>query len=301
MNRFEKIAWYNLAVLGISMLVFCGMYLYVRETRPFGISVVVSSSAFGLLGFLGIGPGLFGGKGAGYGKTFSFHAPDMDERDQLIQRRAAMHGFVAVWEVICLAIMGGWVYWVFVRGIHSVVVRLDFLPILLFPLVAILVAGSSVSVVLQYRNEFIGDNGAETGRGPGRGMIIAHFSIVVLILSASMTMLFLMHAGWMFSSLFLMVVLAAAHTIVHSLRNHPRGNFSAGDIRVLRITEWGIGVLFAAAFVVSSCAVFRHWHECGMAYASVWFAILVFGVFVFWVGMRDSLPDFSRRRRHEKS
>ena len=49
MNRYEKIAWFNLAVFTISIVVYLILFLILRTKQDFFLSAQVASSAFALI------------------------------------------------------------------------------------------------------------------------------------------------------------------------------------------------------------------------------------------------------------
>lgn len=95
MNRWQRIAWYNVIVIGVT-LALTGV---VVALLAFVVGMPLAYVGLGLLGFLGLlglSPILFRAKPS--------EVP-FDERDTLISRRAALGGFGSAYLVVGLACM----------------------------------------------------------------------------------------------------------------------------------------------------------------------------------------------------
>ena len=204
MNRFEKIAWFNLAVITISLLLFLVLFSISRTTHPFDISLKRSFAAFALCGFCGLGPFLFKKKqgredngidGSGTSDTVPYD-PELDERDMLIQRRALLHGFQSFWFIFVFFVMSVWVYLRYISpsgtgdGPMSITVDVDILPLMLFPGFLLLMFARSLSTILQYRSKAIGDNIYDIGSGPGRRTVVSTLAFSSFFISFSFLFLF---------------------------------------------------------------------------------------------------------------
>lgn len=84
MSATQKHAWFNIAVIGGTLLLVACLYPFLGWS---------ANGALGLAGLLGLGP-VF------YRKSASEVV--MDERDILIQRRATLLGYTAFWLVFVL-------------------------------------------------------------------------------------------------------------------------------------------------------------------------------------------------------
>ena len=52
MSRYEKIAWFNLALFTVSVIVYFILFLILRMNHDIYLSAQAATSAFDLLGFL---------------------------------------------------------------------------------------------------------------------------------------------------------------------------------------------------------------------------------------------------------
>jgi len=119
MNRWQKLAWFNLAVVSIALLL---------SLVTFGILVIAIGlprvwGAFGwmgLLGLLGLSPILFKKKD---------RSIEYDERDQGIQLKSVGLGFTASYLFIVAVGMGAW----FFKGPNGTV-SVNILPLIILTL-----------------------------------------------------------------------------------------------------------------------------------------------------------------------
>jgi hypothetical protein len=100
MNRWQKIAWYNLAVVSIasllSLVTFGILIIVIGLPRAWG-----AFGCMGLLGLLGFSPILFRKKNCSI---------EYDERDQGIQLKSVSTGFTASYLFVVAVGMGLWFY-----------------------------------------------------------------------------------------------------------------------------------------------------------------------------------------------
>lgn len=128
MNRCEKVAWFNFAVLIITVAVFL-ILIPLLGIRP-------AAGAFGLLGLWGLGF-LF------YRKKQGISTVILDERDLEIQRKAMIIGHSVFWvlfvlvcmllwglnkgkgtvsaEVFPMMVLGGWAVVMFVQSLVTLI------------------------------------------------------------------------------------------------------------------------------------------------------------------------------------
>jgi hypothetical protein len=138
MNRWQKIAWYNLAVVSIASLL---------SLVTFGILIIVIGlphawGAFGwmgLLGFLGLTPKLFRKKDC---------SVEFDERDRVIQLKSVSTGFTASYLFLVAAGMGLWFY----KGPNGTV-SVNVLPNMILGAWIITVAIQSIVTLVGYGRE----------------------------------------------------------------------------------------------------------------------------------------------------
>ena len=313
MNRYEKIAWFNLAVISVSILLFLTVFFTFRTSYPLNRSIKISFAAFGFMGFLGLGPTLFKKKrgeqdntiinGSDGHDTLRYDA-ELDERDILIQRRAQLHGFSAFWIILVFSVMIAWVFLRFISpdgtgtGPMSVTIDVDMIPLILIPGFIILMLASSLSTIIQYRSIAFGDNVYETGAGPGRKTIA--YLLVFSLSFIAFSIFLVSHADWMFAVKFLMLNFASIHIIIRSLRYNPSGNYSEGDFRVLKIAEWTVSSLFIVFYIASIGAIVMHYMEYGsLSFIVPQLFILGFGTLVFLLSILKYGNKHHKERRHE--
>ena len=314
MNRHEKIAWFNLAIITVSVLLYCTLFYTSRTSLPFTISLKFSFAAFALIGFIGLGPALFK-KRSGEERTF-IDVPDgsetllydaeLDERDMLIQRRAQMHGFSAFWIVFVVIAMVAWVYLRFIRtagtgaGTVFITVDIDLLPLMLFPGVIILIAAASLSTIMQYRSKAFGENSFESGAGPDRKTIMHTLAFLLFFIAFSIFLV--SYTEWMFAVKFLMVGFAAAHLTIRSLRNKTVNNYSEGDIRMMIIAEWAVCVLFLVFYLASIGSIIVEFlNSVNMWVIVPRLFIVGFGAMIFLLSILKYGNNHHVGRRHEKT
>jgi hypothetical protein len=130
MSYHEKLAWFNLAVIGLAVLTFLAL-IPVFGAKP-------ASGAFGFLGLLGFSPLLFKPRATSL-QTLS------DERDRAIQAKAVVIAYSIFWVVFVGGSMGVWALY---QDRGSIPV--DILP--MFPLVGwmLLTSVQAVATLIQY-------------------------------------------------------------------------------------------------------------------------------------------------------
>jgi hypothetical protein len=147
MNRTQKIAWWMVIWMGAAMIT-AGIAL--------GISYVVLgfSKAWSELAFWG-----FGGLG-GLAPLIFKKDPgpvQFDERDHLINAKAARIGFVLSCMVFIILCMGLWGYYRFFQGVKMM--SIDILPILVWPPAIAVYLGHAITILVLYGK----DNKAKEG------------------------------------------------------------------------------------------------------------------------------------------
>jgi hypothetical protein len=190
MGRHEKIAWYNLAVIGTSVLLFLVIFFVMKDKSPIELCFKVSSSAFGLLGFLGFGNTLF--RKGDTGRGFSgFSDPEMDERDIEIHRKAGGHAFSVFWALFVLTIMGAWMFLHWKHGMEGplmVNIDMSMLPLLLMPCFIIIVLLQAISIIVQQHSSITEGNGSQDVFVSNlRSLILPFFSLAIFLLVSLFT------------------------------------------------------------------------------------------------------------------
>lgn len=130
-NRHEKLAFFNLSVLAIAILLFFILTNAIGLERSWG--------AFGILGFSGIGHLLF------LRRKRPSEIVD-DERDIAIKMKATTRGIYFSWMFYIIASMA--IY--FISDANGVV-SVDLFPLFVWVGYAVSVAVSSIITLVQYR------------------------------------------------------------------------------------------------------------------------------------------------------
>ena len=309
MNRYEKIAWFNLVVLAVSILLFLAIFYSTRASYPLNISLKISFSAFALLGFIGLGQALFKKMPGLQNNTVNdgisrLYSAEFDERDMLIQRRAHQHGFSAFWLILVFSVMIAWVFLRFispegnVEGQRLINIDVDMFPLMLFPGFIILMLANSISTIIQYRSIAFSDNSYEIGAGPGRKIIV--YMLVFSLSFIAFNIFMVSHFDWMFAVKFLMIIFASTHLSIRSLRYNPSSNYSKGDFRVLKIAEWTVSLLFIVFYLASIGSIVIQYLESGTLLVIVpRLFILGFGTLIFLLSILKYGNKHHMERRHE--
>jgi hypothetical protein len=101
MSREQKGAWFMLAVFGTSLIAYGVLAVFIGPMPALG--------AFGLMGFTGLTPFIFR-------RRRDPSDVETDERDQMLQRKAALAAAIFSYEVFVIACMGLWFYYFMWRG-----------------------------------------------------------------------------------------------------------------------------------------------------------------------------------------
>ena len=303
MNRHEKIAWFNMVVISVSIVLYLILFFSLSTSYSLNVSLKISHAAFALIGFIGLGPTLFKKKRGEPHNTLLYDA-ELDERDMLIQRRAKLQGFSAFWIILVFSVMIAWVFLRFISpdgtgaGPISVTIDVDMFPLMLFPGFIIIMLADSLSTIIQYRSIALGDNVYETGAGPGRKTIV--YILVFSLSFIALNIFVVSHADWMFAVKFLMISFASVHLSIRSLRYNPSGNYSEGDFRVLKIAEWTASSLFIVFYLASIVSIVIQYLESGTLSIIVpRLFILGFGTLIFLLSILKYGNKHHMERRHE--
>jgi len=124
MNRYEKIAWFNLLIIGLSAVVYLILFLFVLAKFDLYLRAIVSCAAFGLCGFAALGYGLFPNKQVKSTLT-------TDEQEIIIQRKSDSKKRKAFGVVYILVFLGTWICANYMEE-GSIFIKIVFIPILIF-------------------------------------------------------------------------------------------------------------------------------------------------------------------------
>ncbi|MFC1693134.1 hypothetical protein ACFL1R_06485 [Candidatus Latescibacterota bacterium] len=124
MNRYEKIAWFNLAMFGLSVVVYFILFLFVLAKFDLYLRAIVSCAAFGLCGFAALGYGLFPNKQVKSALT-------TDEQEIIIRRKSDSKKRKAFWVVYIFVFLGTWICGNYMEE-GSIIIKIVFTPILIF-------------------------------------------------------------------------------------------------------------------------------------------------------------------------
>ena len=135
MNRLQKIAWFNLIVLLVS-LALTGAAVGILAVI-IGMPRALGGCGFlGISGLLGLAPILFRKKQG---------QPELDERDLLIFRRASIVAYSIFWVYFTFACMAPWL--ILDQG---ATIRVVMLPVMLAGGFVIVQLIQSIAVLVQY-------------------------------------------------------------------------------------------------------------------------------------------------------
>ena len=137
MNRYQKIAWFNLIVvslaLGLSVIAFSIGYFF------FGVPACQAVAGFGfigIMGFCGLSPVLF---------RKDKSKVQFDERDTAIQRKAVIAAYATFWLLFVAAAMIPW----FIIGPNGTI-TVNYLPWMVFGGMFVVVLMQSIATLTQY-------------------------------------------------------------------------------------------------------------------------------------------------------
>ncbi|HIJ70509.1 MAG TPA: hypothetical protein HPP87_04000 [Planctomycetes bacterium] len=135
MNRWQKIAWYNVFVIIFTFILtgLCVGVLTIKHGMPKALSGL---GMLGMLGLLGLSGFIFKKKK---------HNVEFDERDRLIFYRSIQITFAIFWPLFTAACMIPW----FIIGPNNLI-PINVLPLMLVAIAISLIAAQSIAVLVQY-------------------------------------------------------------------------------------------------------------------------------------------------------
>ncbi len=135
MNRMQKIAWYNVIVIAVTLFL-SGTVVGVLAMKVGMPGALGGLGCLGTLGLLGLSPFLFR---RGCDKV------DFDERDTLVNYKANLAAYSAFWLVFTAACMIPW----FIIG-PSGLISVNVLPLMLCGIGVTLTLIHSLAILVQY-------------------------------------------------------------------------------------------------------------------------------------------------------
>ena len=126
MNRYEKVAWFNLVVVTVSVLLYFILFLFLRTKCDFFLSAQVATSAFSVIALCAFGPLIFSKTGV-----------IIDEQGKMIQRKHRLYKYLLFGAVYVSIFFGVWI-WTKIAGTISdqVNVLIVFIYVSIFALFA---------------------------------------------------------------------------------------------------------------------------------------------------------------------
>jgi hypothetical protein len=140
----QKLAWFNLAVFAAVVVLYSAAVplLAWYFHKSLAVAAVPALGLFGICGLWGFGSYFL------YDRRCRSRVK-LDEREALIQQRAAMIGMALFWEVFVFSCMGVWAVLSYVR--HQTTLPVGFLPGLVFAGMIIFTVTQSIAILVQFK------------------------------------------------------------------------------------------------------------------------------------------------------
>ena len=103
MSRYEKIAWFNLAVITVSVILFFILFLLLRTKQDIFLSAHVATSAFGLIALFAFGPMIFRYKRSDSGMTGN-------DRETMPLKKTGWSRYRVFWVAYVIVFIGIWLW-----------------------------------------------------------------------------------------------------------------------------------------------------------------------------------------------
>ena len=310
-NRHEKIAWFNLAVIAVTILLFVIVFFMSSADQSLAHKLVQSSKVSVLLIMMGFSSSMFKKKSgqvvdARDPSEFMFYQAELDERDLLIQRKAYLHSFGAFYIIFNLLMFGVLFGW---GLIHPLVTGNKLIPvninIFIIPIVVvggmIIVTGThAVSTVVQYRNERLEHNGCEKFNTKPKRKVISILAGLVILYSV----ILILEPDYTVQEVILGMLLGVsiAAFMIRGIRLTPDDSFTVSDRRFLNITWHIIGPLFTIIYLASTVIIIMTYRESGSIEAiRSYLFFFAFGSINFLFTIVPDALKYIRERRHEKA
>ena len=111
MNRYEKVAWFNLAVIAASIVLYFILFLYLRTKYDLFLSAQVAISAFSIIALCAFGPLMFS-------KRKRDSVVIIDEQGTIIRQKKIWYKYVLLGAVYLSIFFGIWI-WTKIAGTIS--------------------------------------------------------------------------------------------------------------------------------------------------------------------------------------
>ncbi len=299
MNRHEKIAWFNLAVISVSILLFIVFFFLARESFPVGQSLKISFSAFAVCGLLGLSQTLFRKEDGAVSGARMFD-PDLDERDIRIYQRAALHAFAVFWVVFVFLAEGVWIYFRFFKKVGGTVIvpfDLDFLPLMIFPFFVLLVLVYTISVIIQHRRGVWGDESLQGGFVPNRRAY--YYSLFFMLIFLLVGAFSIMKGQFLFGLEFITITTGSTSMTLRELRR--KQGFSGDEKELLGYARSSriFNALFTVLYVLLTVVLIGSFvTDNVLRWPS--FLIFLFIGLIFYLTVIADMKLYIREHRHEQ-
>lgn len=300
MGRHEKIAWYNLAVIGTSVLFFLVSFFVMKDRHSLESSFEVSSSAFAVLAFLGFGQTLFRKEDAGKRRS-GFYDPELDERDVQIRQRAALHSFAIFWVLFVLAIMGFWMFFRWRHGTEGplmITFNVNLLPLLTVPGFLIIMSVHAISTIIQQRDNIKDNNGVQGVFVSNlRSMILSMFFLPIFLL---MSFFIAMQGEIFFAFQFAALSFGAFAMAVREIRRKQEYLEDERLVYGVKLLGRISNIVFTLMYGGLIVKFILDYSKFGLFKFPTLF-ILLFIALIFYRTVIADLRHYLRERRHEKA
>ena len=140
----QRHAWFNLSVFAVAVALYLMAVPFFawHFHRTLAAATLPSLGVFGVCGLWGFAPLICDRR-------------KLDEREALINQRAAAIGVVLFWEVFVALCMGVWAYLSYVR--HQATVPVGFLPFLVMLGFIVFAVTQSIAILVQYKRSACDD------------------------------------------------------------------------------------------------------------------------------------------------
>ena len=140
----QKRAWFNLIVFATTATLYSISVPLIawHFHKTMSSASVPALGVFGLCGILGF-------------SSFICNRRSLDEREELIDRRATMLGMTLFWQVFVLSSMGVWAVFSYIR--HQTTVPVGFFPFLVWVGFIVFSVTQSVAILVQYERSASND------------------------------------------------------------------------------------------------------------------------------------------------
>ncbi len=305
MNRHEKIAWFNLAVFGVSLVLYIILLQIFREKHGLYKSAIASSGAFALCALCAFSSAIFRNKKEKPGAIIDNRSiteilmfdPDLDERDLMIQRKARWSGFGAIWMVYVFGLMGIW-KWARYQGIESISVDITILPLLVAGGALLCWVVSWITTVILYCQDRYNNQPKKHWMTSNR--LIIFLCLAFLLLITGLNSITIIRAGLEVGVISIMFAFGIAHLFIWVMHNNPGGILDEGDLLILNIAGWIAGPIFLVLYIMAFVVTLMSYRYYGRFIIIPMFFIF-FSTIIILVTMVPMLKKYLRGKINEKA